>query len=119
MQALGALPEDLVTRILRAASARLAEQVRLLPTTFYTAAVHAAFPTIHDDRSVCVCASDLNLLPARGGTVACAFACHFLAHDRFEGYVNGGCIVAGFPVGQALLHPEARSEQNPHRCRWR
>lgn len=52
-----------MTRILRAASARLAEQVRLLPTTFYTAAVHAAFPTIHDDRSACVCASDLNSSP--------------------------------------------------------
>ena len=59
LQGLGALPQELVTRILRASSIPLAEQLRLLPRTFHTAAVHAAFPTIDADRSIDVDASDL------------------------------------------------------------
>ena len=43
LQGLGALPEELVIRTLRAPSTSLAEQVRLLPSTFHTAAVHVAF----------------------------------------------------------------------------
>ena len=46
LQGLGALPEELVIRILRAASTPLPEQIRLLPIKLHTAAVHAAYPTI-------------------------------------------------------------------------
>ena len=63
MQSLGALLEDLVIRLLRAASTPLAEQLRLLPSTFHAAAVHAAFPAIDADRSICVDASDPKYAP--------------------------------------------------------
>ena len=63
VQALAALPEVLVIRILRAAPTPVHEQIRLLPSTFHTAAVHAAFPTIEADRSVYVDVSDLEHAP--------------------------------------------------------
>ena len=63
VQALGALPEVLVIRILIATPTPVHEQIRLLPSAFHTAAVHAAFPTIDADRSVCVRASDLEYAP--------------------------------------------------------
>ena len=59
MQGLGALPEDLVIRILMASSIPLREQVHLLPSPFHAAAVHAAFPTMDADRSLCADASGL------------------------------------------------------------
>lgn len=63
MQGLGALPEDLVIRILMASSIPLREQVHLLPSPFHAAAVHAAFPAIDADRSICVDASDPKYAP--------------------------------------------------------
>lgn len=42
LQGLGALPKELVTRILKAGPKPPAEQIHLLPSTFRTAVVHAA-----------------------------------------------------------------------------
>ena len=59
LQGLGTLPKELVIRIFSASVTLLPEQLRLLPTTYHTAVVRAAFPTIDGDRSVCVDSSDL------------------------------------------------------------
>ena len=59
LQGLGTLPKELVIRIFSASVTPLPEQLRLLPSTYHTAVVHAAFPTIYGDRSVCVNSSDL------------------------------------------------------------
>ena len=60
LQGLGALPNELLIQILRGSDAPpLAKQLRLLPSTLHTAAMHAAFPSIAADRSFCVDTSDL------------------------------------------------------------
>ena len=65
MQGLEALPEELVKKVLRATDSHtsLLEQLSLLPSAFHAAAIHAAFPSIEADRSVCVDASDLEHAP--------------------------------------------------------
>ena len=60
---MGALPKELVIRFLSLASTTPAEQLRLLPDTFHAAVMHAAFPTIDADRSVCIKPSDLEYAP--------------------------------------------------------
>ena len=60
---LGALPQELMIRVLRAASIPPAELVRLLPSSLHTAAVHAAFPSIESEGSVYVHTSDLECAP--------------------------------------------------------
>ena len=59
LQGLGTLPKELVIRIFSASVTPLPEQLRLLPSTYHTAVVRAAFSTIDGDRSVCVDSSDL------------------------------------------------------------
>ena len=59
LQGMGALPQQLVIRILRASSIPALELIHLLPRTFHTAAVHTALPTIDADKSVRVEASYL------------------------------------------------------------
>ena len=88
VQALGALPEVLVIRILIATPTPVHEQIRLLPSTFHTAAVHAAFPTIDADRSVCVDVSDLEHAPfAQALWPALSRITTFLRSDR-DGFVG-------------------------------
>ena len=59
LQGLGDLPHELVISILRGACIPTADQIRLLPSAFHTAAIYAGFPTIDADRSICVHSSDI------------------------------------------------------------
>ena len=52
LQGLGALPQQLVSRILKAPPILPPEQIRLLPSAFHTAVVHGHYPTIDADRTV-------------------------------------------------------------------
>ena len=63
MQRIGALPQELFIRILKASSTPPVQQLRLLPSAFHTAVVHAAFPSIEADRSIYIEAYDLDYAP--------------------------------------------------------
>ena len=110
VQALGVLPEVLVIRILRAAPTPVHEQIRLLPSAFHTAAVHAAFPTIDADRSVCVDVSDLEHAPfAQALWPALSRITTFRRSDR-DGFVgNLMSYEAAAALGSQLVKSGART----------
>ena len=87
---------------MRAASVPPAEQVRLLPSTFHTAVVHAAFPSIDADRSVRVDASDLKYAPFEDVLWPTLFRITSFRRTHMEGSCEAMSAQAAIALGSGL-----------------